>query len=212
MRNGWIGTAGAAVLLGMVGCEESTGPEEGATVRVEAVGDVAAGPSPARGSGYSQAVLAADGSAQGTEQFTARVYMQTSSGAWVALTEEAAQNVTVDAYGRSGGQVVAIETIEARSYDRVRVVFDRVSANVMGGIQLGIGGLLTGTVQVNFGTDSEIVVEREVEVTAREGTTTTLVINLNTDAWLSQAAAQAKAVSEAEFESAVRGFAQSRSA
>jgi cytoskeletal protein RodZ len=212
MQSRRMGVVGMALLLGLAGCEESTGPEESATIRLAAVGDVEAGPSTSRGASDSQAVLASDGSAQGTVQFTARVYVQSNSGAWVAVMEQAAQSVTVDASGRGGTQVIASESLEARSYNRVRVVFERVNANVTGGIQLGIGGLLTGAVQVNLGSDSEVVVEREVEVNAQTGSTTTIVINLNADAWLSKADAQAKAVSEAEFQSAVRIFAQSGSA
>jgi hypothetical protein len=209
MLSRWMGIVGMSFLLRSAGCEESTGPDGSATVQVAAVGDLESGPSASRGSGYSQAVLASDGSAQGTVQFTVRVYVQSNTGAWVEVTEQATQNVTVDASGRGGMQVIASETLEARSYHRVRVVFERVNATVTGGIQLGIGGLLTGAVQVNLGSDREVVVEREVEVNAQMGSTATIVINLNADTWLSKADAQAKGVSEAEFQSAVRIFAQS---
>lgn len=198
----------AGLLAGLTACEDATGPGGSATLQVAAVGDTESGPSAALSPSYSQAVLARDGSAQGTVQFTARVFVQTSAGSWIALTEQAAQSTTVDASGRGGAQVFASEDVEAQSYNRVRVVFERVNANVTGGIQLSLGGLLTGLVQVNLGSDSEVVVEREVEVDARSGTASTVVINLNADAWLSRADAQSKAVSEAEFQSAVRVYAQ----
>ncbi len=76
-----------------------------------------------------------------------------------------------------------------------------------GGLQISTG-LLTGTVSVQAQSGSTIVVERDVSLSARAGATTRLLVNLNADAWLSQANAQTRTVSEAAFRSAVRVAAE----
>ena len=97
--------------------------------------------------------------------------------------------------------------IEAESYNRVRVVFQDVDANLSSGIQVGTG-FLTGNVSVNLESDGQVVVEREVNVSASTGAASRIVINLNADAWLNSANAQTRTVSETEFRNAVRITAQ----
>lgn len=189
----WIA---AALVLGA--CENTAGPGDGAWMEVAAVGeDGGAARSVSPGETRSQQT-----SASGTVSFDARVYVQTSAGAWLELTDGAAESVTVDAAGQSESRAFASERLEAGSYSRVRVVFEQVDAQVNGSIQIGTG-LLSGAVTVDLQGDNQVVVEREVNVTARTAATTRLLVNLNADAWLNRANAQTKTVSEAEFASAV---------
>lgn len=187
----------AALLMALAACEESaTGPRPGeATMQVAVVGDGGGAPQSA-GSG-SQALSGAEG----TVEFRARVLVRSSTGAWINVTNGAVQE-TVDASGRGGAQVVATTGLAAGSYNRVRVEFERVQANVQGGVWIGTG-LLTGTVRVDLQGDERVVVEREVSVAAGAGATTRLLVDLNADAWLGQASAQTRTVSEAAFASAV---------
>ncbi|HEX8674476.1 MAG TPA: hypothetical protein VF710_21430 [Longimicrobium sp.] len=197
----WI--AAAALVVGA--CDNPTGSGDEAWMEVAAVGE---------DGGASRSVApsesgtrAQQSSASGTVSFDARVYVQTSAGAWLELTDGAAESVSVDAAGQSESRAFASERVEAGSYSRVRVVFEDVDAQVNGSIQIGTG-LLSGAVSVDLQGDNQVVVEREVNVTARTAATTRLLVNLNADAWLSRANAQTKTVSEAEFASAVAVMAR----
>ncbi|HEX8272174.1 MAG TPA: DUF4382 domain-containing protein [Longimicrobiaceae bacterium] len=198
----------AAVLaLGLAGCDEgTTGPGGDASMQVAARGDTPGAASRADGgAAYSQAL----GTAEGTVDFRARVYVRTDAGAWLELTERAAEQATVDAAGRAEAELVGRARVEATHYDRVRVVFEDVDADVRGGIVIG-AGLLTGAVTVDLRGDNQVVVERSVDVDVAAGGSARLLIDLNADAWLNQASAQSRTVSETAFESAVRVTATSR--
>lgn len=190
-----------AVAIGLAACDGPTGADGDAQMQVAVRGDdaPAAQSSAPSGASYSHT------SAAGTIDFRARVYARTSSGAWVTLTE-AAQG-TVDASGHAAAQTVATARVRADGYTRVRVVFERVEAQMSGGLHLSTG-LLTGTVSVQAQSGGTIVVERDVSMSASAGATTRLLVNLNADAWLSQANAQTRTVSEAAFRSAVRVAAE----
>jgi hypothetical protein len=193
--------AAAVLALGLAGCGEgTTGPGGDASMQVAARGDTPASASRADGGApaYSQAL----GGAEGTVDFRARVYVRTDAGAWLELTQRAAQR-TVDAAGRTEAELVSRARVEATHYDRVRVVFEDVDADVRGGIVIG-GGILTGAVTVDLRADRQVVVERSVDVDVSAGGSARLLIDLNADAWLSQASAQSRTVSETAFESAVR--------
>jgi hypothetical protein len=98
--------------------------------------------------------------------------------------------------------VIATTAVSARRYDRVRIEFDRVEADLTGGVQVG-GSLLTGVVRVDVGSGDRVVIEREVTIEARAGATTNLEIDLNASAWLNRASAGARTVTAADFSSAV---------
>jgi hypothetical protein len=146
--------------------------------------------------------------AQGTVSFQARAYVQTSAGAWVELTDGAYEQVNVAASSAaSAARVFATENVQATSYTRVRLVFREVDADVQGGIQIGTN-LLTGSVTVSAGSDGEIVVERAISVNAQAGATTHLLLDLNSNLWLSQASTESRSVAEAAFAGAVSVAAQ----
>jgi hypothetical protein len=201
-------TLAAGLVMALAACNgDATGTGSGdARLQVAARGDDA----PAA----SQSLSARDGapsyshsSAQGTIDFRARVYVQSSTSGWVELTNQAASTASVAASGHGEAVAFASSRVEAGSYSRVRVVFEDVDANLSGSVQVGTG-LLTGTVSVNLESDGQVVVEREVSVSASSGATTQLLLNLNADAWLNSASAQSRTVSEAEFRNAVQITAQ----
>lgn len=193
----------AAVLVATAACENATASGGGdARMQMAAAGDDGAAASRSAGEEprYQQST------ADGTVTFAARAYVQTSTGAWVELTDGAYESVALAASsGAAAARVFASSNVEATSYTRVRIVFREVNADVEGGVQTG-NGLLTGRVSVNAGGDEQIVVERRISVTARGGATTRLLVDLNSYAWLSQASAQA--VSETAFASAVQVVAR----
>lgn len=163
----------------------------------------------------SQSLQSADGGApsfnhtdaQGTVTFQARVYVQSTTSGWVEITNGVAGQGTVDASGHGQALAFASSRLEAGSYNRVRVVFEDVEANLSTGIQIGTG-LLTGSVSVNLEGDGQVVVEREVTVTATDGATSQVLINLNSGAWLSTTNVATRTVNEAAFRTAVQVTAQ----
>lgn len=184
-------------------CADATGSSGGsgdATMRVNAIGDNGSGP---------QATRSADGAryvtttANGTVDFTARAYVQTSAGGWTELTGGAAQHAVVDASGHAGAVAFATGHVSAGAYGRVRLVFENVHGNLSSGLQVS-SGLLTGSVNVDMQGDGSVTVERSVSVTAGAGATTNLLIDLNSDVWMNQASATSHTVSEAAFASAVQ--------
>jgi hypothetical protein len=192
----------AAAVLGA--CSDATGASGSgnATMQVSAIGDdngATASAAPASG----QAPRFATTTASGTVDFRARVYVQTQTGGWVELTNNAAQHAVVDASGRAGAVVLATSHVAAGSYARVRVVFEQVNATLSGSLQISTG-LLSGSVSVDTQGDGSITVERQVSVTANADATTNLLIDLNSDVWLNQASATTHTVSETAFASAVQ--------
>lgn len=189
----------AALALGLGACENgATAPEGSGTLQVAAQGGDggAARSTSAEGTRFSRA------GAEGTVDFTARVYARTGAGSWVELTRRGAEHVVVDASGRAGAQAVTTAQVAAGGYDRVRVVFEDVRASSSTGISL-VAGVLVGSVSVDLRSDHQVVVERPVSAEVRAGGSATLLIDLNAGAWMNRADAQTRTVSEADFQSAV---------
>lgn len=195
----------ALLIIGMGACDDATGPESGGRMEVGAVGDSDGTSGSQSASPYTTRSLSAmSGSAEGTVEFAARIYIQSSAGEWIEVTQNAAERAAVEASGNGGAEVFVASRVDAGSYNRVRVVFEDVEADVTGGITIGLGELLTGRVSVNLGANSETVVEQAVQVNVDGGATSRITIDLNSDAWLSRANADTHAVAESDFESAVR--------
>jgi len=187
----------AALVLGLGACENTTAAEGEATMQVSAIGDDT-GSSRSQGALYTQSLSGAEG----TVEFRARVFVRSSTSGWVELTQGAAKRAVVDASGRGSATAFTTAGVAATSYNRVRVEFEEVKANVTGSIQVGTG-FLTGEVRVDLAGDNRTVVERSVDVSLSSGSRAELLINLNADAWMNQASAQSRTVSEAAFQSAV---------
>lgn len=190
----------AALALALGGCDEATAPGAGgqSAVEVGVRGDDSGSASASRS---AEGPRMSHGTASGTVEVTARVFVQSRLGEWVEVTRNAARQ-TVQASGSDGIQVLAQGRIDAGEYRRVRVEFERVQANVRAGVTIGTS-LLTGVVTVDGGTDGRIVVEREVAMEAEAGSEAEVEINLNAEQWLRRADTQTRAVAEAEFRSAV---------
>lgn len=195
-----INSAAAAALLavGLAGCEQATAPagEGRAAMEVGMRGDAA---SPRSSS--SSGARSSETVGSGRIEVAARVYLESAEGGRVELTRGTARQ-TVEASGSDGVRLLATSEVDARAYRRVRVEFERVEADLAAGVQIG-GSLVSGSVQVDGGSDGRVVVERELRVEARSGSVSRIEIDLNSDQWLGSAESGARAVSEAEFSSAV---------
>ena len=190
------------LLLGVTACGGENGSPLGAEgqaqMQVAVTGDA---PESGSSTGSSDASGSTSSQAQGTVDVRAQVFVQSSTGGWTELTRGAAQQTVVlasDAQGRT----MATAKLAAGSYQRVRIVFEDVRANVTGGLQLGTG-LLTGEVRVAGAGDSRITVEREIDVRLRSDAQAQLLIDLNAQAWLDRVDASTRTVGEADFRNAV---------
>lgn len=187
------------VLLSVTACSdgEPTGLEEGrAAAEVRVHGDASSGASESRAESSS-----GEGSElEGSVDLQARVYLQTEAGQWVELTRGSAEQ-TVEASGSDGFKLLASSEIEAESYHRVRVEFERVRGDLSGGLVLGLNGG-SAQLRVDVGSSGRVTVEREVDLAAHASTTTRIDIDLNTAQWAG-AGDSAGLVAQGAFASAV---------
>lgn len=195
----------AALILALAGtlagCDETTmGPSaDRAEARVTVQGDDQSGSTAT--SPEDDGTYSSTRQTEGQVEVRARVYVQTSAGSWVELTRGAAEQ-TVDASGKAGTRVLATTQLGTGAYNRVRVEFEHVRANMASSLQVSTG-LLQGSVTVDAGSDGKVVVEREVAFQARAATNTELRINLNAEQWVAKANAATHTTAEAAFQSAV---------
>jgi hypothetical protein len=197
MRKIMTATVGALLAVAATGCDQPVSPGEAGSseMRVGVRGDEP----PAGTTSGSSASRSAE--ASGRIDVTARVYLWSEAKGWVELTRGAARQ-TVEASGSDGLRALASARVDAGSYRRVRVDFDRVEGSVIASAGID-AGLLTGSVRVDGGSDGRVSVEREVRFDARGGAASELEIDLNADQWY-DASAGARTVGEAEFRGAVR--------
>lgn len=206
-------TALAALLsIGLAACGEVlTAPEAGTgVVQAAAIGDRSnGGVQSSRSPAQTLLLRNAQGEVDGTVRFRATVEVQSQTGAWVELAQQATGQVQVETSSQGEARVFAQQRADAASYTRARVTFTEVEADVRGGLEIGLGGLLSGLISVRLGSDGKVVVEQPVELKVEAGTMATLLVDLNAGTWLQRADAEARAVSETEFQSAVRLEARS---
>ncbi|HEX6069389.1 MAG TPA: hypothetical protein VFZ18_06180 [Longimicrobiaceae bacterium] len=186
------------LLVPAMACSEGTptGTAEGtapAEVRIH-------GDAPAETSESRSATTSASGELDGSLEVTARVWVQSEGGRWVEVTRGSAEQ-TVEASGEDGFRVLARSEIEAQSYNRVRVEFERVRGDLSGAVLLGLAGG-SATVALDVGGDGRVTVEREIHFAASSGATTRLDIDLNAPAWAGESDG-AGMVAEGAFASAV---------
>lgn len=200
LKHAYATLTAAALAALLAGCSgDATGPSGSgdATMQAAAIGD----DSPSTSTSSSGPSFSY-GSASGTVDFSARVYVQTSAGAWTELTNGAWSAGSVDASGHGNAFVFASSRVAAGGYARVRVVFQEVRANMSGSLVVS-SGLLSGSVMVDMQSEGSVTVERQVAVSANANGTTRLLVNLNAGAWLNQANASTRTASKSAFASAV---------
>jgi hypothetical protein len=131
------------------------------------------------------------------------VFVRSTAGEWIEITRRGAESARVQASGTSRAALVTSARVAAGSYDRMRVRFEEVNADVTS-LRLGVGTMLTGSFHVQSEGGHAGTVERDGSFEVSGGSSSSLVIDLNSGAWLSRANAETRAVSRADFESAVR--------
>lgn len=207
-RDGWgsrlaVLAAATALLIPLVGCDDDdngTGPGETATVQAvmtDGGGDggaaVAARDPAARGSVSGSADV--DGSFSGEAQ----VQISADGQTWTNLGSMQSVNVALE----SGEEATihASAQVPAQSYTRVRLVMRDARATVLAGSTIGAGPI-SADVTVEIAGGSEFTIEKQASVGAQSGTSTTLVFDLNSQAWLGQATVDAGAATAAQVSGA----------
>jgi hypothetical protein len=198
MRNLRMMAPAVLTLLATAACDEgvATGPEgQNAATEVRLHGDAPSGANESRAASTSSS-----SEIEGSLDVRARVFVWSEAGEWVELTRGSSEQ-TVEASGEDGFKLLARSEVEAGSYSRVRVEFERVSGELSGSLFLGLGGG-SASLALETGGDGKVVVEREVRFEADAGATTHLDVDLNAPAWV-EGSGEAGVVAESAFASAV---------
>jgi hypothetical protein len=192
-----------AAVVALGGCGKDLVAGGARDVEVHATGDATPQGSPGAA---RMSLAAADGprslgaaAAQGTIAFDARVSLVSS--ARVEEVNRAPASASVRIEGRDTVRLTRGE-VRRESYDRVRIVFTRVEADVASGLVIG-GVTITGRVAVAIAPADSIVVERPVSL-GGEDDNVRLLVDLDASAWLASTNVVTRIVPAAAFQSAVR--------
>jgi hypothetical protein len=190
-------------VLALGGCGKDFVAGGARDVEVHATGD---GTPEGSASGARTSLAPADGprslsaaAAQGTLTFAARVSLVESNRAEAVNRTPASTSVRLD--GRDTVRLTGGE-VPRGSYDRVRIVFTRVEADVASGLVIG-GITITGRVAVAITPGDSIVVERPVSL-GGQGDDVRLLVDLDASAWLASTNVVTRIVPAAAFQSAVK--------
>ena len=190
-------------VLALGGCGKDLVAGGARDVEVHATGDATPNGSPsaarmslAPAAGQRSMSAAA---AQGTIAFDARVSLVSSNQVEAVNRTPASASVRID--GRDTVRVTGGE-VPRGSYDRVRIVFTRVEADVTSGLVVG-GVTITGRVAVAIAPADSIVVERAVSLGGQDDDIR-VVVDLDASAWLASTNVVTRIVPAAAFQSAVK--------
>ncbi len=194
----WLGLTCA---LFITGCGDITaGGAEHGEGRASVAGDdpsagaMAGATSPAlapSGSG----VVEAQGPIQGDVLVTLRIELLHEDGTTAELTGgQRAMVLQAD-----GSNTISLDPVQipTGAYDGVRVTFYSVEADVRTGLPF------VGTVKVDFGASSDLVVERDIPFLVNENTRIAVLVNLRSATWLVAATPVLHIVTAAQFRSRV---------
>lgn len=110
---------------------------------------------------------------------------------------------------QSSGDTTTIRgdvTIPARTYGRIRLVLENASATLDAGSQIGTT-LLSASVSLGLGADGKVVIEKDVTgLTVAADSESRIVLDLNSEAWVTEENVDAGAVSETDVRQASRDF------
>lgn len=139
----------------------------------------------------------------GTMTVRVRTYARSGAGDFVELTDGIQElTLPLDDPEPVG---IASRSLPAGRYNAVRTVFEKVEADVLGG--LVVGELpITGTVRVDLGDAGSLGVVTETGFDVAEGVATMIVLEMRSAAWLPLAEADGTLwlVDAADFRSAFR--------
>lgn len=186
----------ATLVLPLAGCSDDDPIAPGGAGTVEVVVHDAAPPS---GSPSFDPPTSADlTSVSGEFRADARVEVFVD-GDWQDLSGFTSLDVRADL--QEGESSVASASVEARTYERVRIVLQNARSELDGSTIIDLGPIGV-SVNVIVGGGGELVVERNQPLQVQADGTTRLVLELNSAAWLDSEAVANEAVARTDFEGA----------
>jgi hypothetical protein len=178
IRTGWRRCVLAGLLAGVLtGCGDLTSGGVGEVDVLLSSGELEA--EPATGAGVAAALSTT--SIEGTLSVRVQVHLGQGPDRWRELTD-GVQQLELDLADPAPIELARREIREGR-YDRVRMVFGRVEAEVARGLSVD-GDSVTGRVPVDLGIEGRLQVEREVSIDVRSGEPVEIVIELKAADWL----------------------------
>lgn len=142
--------------------------------------------------------------AQGEFEADARVQVEVD-GAWQDVS--GLTSVSLRTELQSGEETAGSAALEARTYERARIVLTNGRTHLDAESTIGIGPIgVDLTLSIAGG--EEVVVEHSQPVTVEADGTTRLVLDLNSHLWLDQSSIESGTVARSSFESAARILVQ----
>lgn len=190
-----------ALLVAVAACDESDPMSPGG----DAEGDVAAvivdDPASA-----APTIVGARASAATVRPFTGttsgefRVEISTDGSTWVSLGS--VNQLSVDLQSTDPTMIHASQTVAAGTYTRARLVFEGASTTISAGSTIGTLTLAADAV-ITIAGGGEVTVERTIQLTVSEDSSSRLIFDLNSESWLSETNVLAGAVTESEVSSSI---------
>lgn len=196
-------TAALGLALSAVACSDDDDP----TDPMNDMGTVAAtlvdGPDPQPvGATAAPTSLArqVEAAFSGTFQGDTRVEIyEPGEDQWVEVAGQSA--TTLDLASNDEAVLGSSSQIDVGTYTRMRLTITGGEAVIAAGATLG-GIVLVADVTLNLGGSGTVVIEKDVALTVAADATTTLVIDLNSEAWVTEENTDDGTVTEGEMESA----------
>lgn len=200
-------TAALGLTLSAVACSDDDDPTDPTgdmgTVQATLVDDPDPQPAPWMAPGAaSRTTLARQLQAafSGTFQGETRVEIyHPGDDRWVEVAGQS--TTTLDLASNDQAVLGSSSQIDVGTYTRMRLTITGGEAVIAAGATLG-GIVLVADVTLDLGGSSNVVIEKDVAVTVAADATTTLVIDLNSEAWVTEENTDDGTVTEGEMESA----------
>lgn len=192
----------ALILFPLAGCDDDSPTTPGA----DDEGTMEAVIQDNGGAQSATQAWATEGSGEVSGEFEGQARVEVMvDGAWQQVS--GLTNLNAEAELRGGESIMGSATVGARTYDRVRLVVSNARADVDAGSDIGIGPI-EASISLTIAGGSDVVVEYNQPVTVQADGSTRLVLDINSQAWLTSDALEAGAVTSAAFQSAATVLVQ----
>lgn len=193
-----LGLAGVVALA--AGCDDdATSPEGEAQVSAE-IQDVPDSQEVASRAALAGFLTQDQSSYSGTLTADAQVQVSADGSTFVDLGPP--RQVTIQLQSADGSTSVHSDVaVDAETYSHIRLVLEGAEATLDAGSEIGTL-VLDASIALDVGSGSQVVIDKEVDVDITADSQTTLVFDLNSEAWITEENAEAEAVAASEVESA----------
>lgn len=182
--------------LAACGDDDGTGPEGPGTVSAVMTDPGGSSAVASRG-----AAAASQGAFTGTFDGEVQVQISTDGETWVDVGSPASVSVDLQSSGET--TIRSDVEVDAGTYSHIRVVMSGAGAGLNAGAVIG-GVTFSSAVNVSVAGGSEVTVEKEVvQFRVDSETDMVVVVDLNSEAWITSETAESGSASEAQVQSAM---------